>query len=33
VVNATATALLLALAVQVAKRRGTVDPDDLRSLE
>lgn len=33
VVNATATALLLALAVQVAKRRGTVDPDALRSLE
>lgn len=33
VVGATATALLLALTVQVAKRRGTVDPDDLRSLE
>ncbi|MCO5974344.1 sodium:proton antiporter [Actinoallomurus soli] len=33
VVNATATALLLALAVQVAKRRGTIDPDELRPLE
>ncbi|MCW2859012.1 MAG: Dehydrogenase [Actinoallomurus sp.] len=33
VVGATVTALLLALTVQVAKRRGTVDPDDLRSLE
>lgn len=33
VVGATVTALLLALAVQVAKRRGTVDPDALRSLE
>jgi multicomponent Na+:H+ antiporter subunit C len=33
VVGATATALLLALTVQVAKRRGTVDPDRLRSLE
>jgi multicomponent Na+:H+ antiporter subunit C len=33
VVGATATALLLALTVQVAKRRGTVDPDELRSLE
>jgi multicomponent Na+:H+ antiporter subunit C len=26
------TALLLALTVQVAKRHGTVDPDELRSL-
>ncbi|MFL6053470.1 MAG: sodium:proton antiporter [Actinoallomurus sp.] len=33
VVNATATALLLALAVQVGKRRGTIDPDELRPLE
>lgn len=33
VVSATATSLLLALAVQVAKRRGTVDPDELRPLE
>jgi multicomponent Na+:H+ antiporter subunit C len=33
VVGATVTALLLALAVQVAKRRGTVDPDELRSPE
>jgi multicomponent Na+:H+ antiporter subunit C len=33
VVGATVTALLLALTVQVAKRRGTVDPVELRSLE
>lgn len=33
VVNATVTALLLALTIQVAKRRGTVDADELRSLE
>lgn len=33
VVGATVTALLLALAVLVARRRGTVDPDELRSLE
>jgi multicomponent Na+:H+ antiporter subunit C len=33
VVGATVTALLLALTVQVAKRRGTIDPDELRSLE
>ncbi|WP_242903585.1 sodium:proton antiporter [Actinomadura terrae] len=33
VVGSTVTALLLALAVQVAKRRGTLDPDALRSLE
>lgn len=33
VVGAAATALLLALAVQVAKRRGVVDPRRLRSLE
>jgi multicomponent Na+:H+ antiporter subunit C len=32
VVSATITALLLALTVQVAKRHGTVDPDELRSL-
>jgi multicomponent Na+:H+ antiporter subunit C len=33
VVGATVTALLLALSIQVAKRRGTVDPGELRSLE
>ncbi|MFI0447091.1 sodium:proton antiporter [Actinomadura sp. 6N118] len=33
VVGATVTALLLALTVQVARRRGTLDPDELRSLE
>lgn len=33
VVGATVTALLLALAIQVDKRHGTVDPDRLRSLE
>ncbi|MGI8869331.1 MAG: sodium:proton antiporter [Mycobacteriales bacterium] len=33
VVGATVTALLLALAIQVDKRHGTVDPDELRSLE
>jgi multicomponent Na+:H+ antiporter subunit C len=32
VVSATVTALLLALTVQVAKRHGTVDPDELREL-
>ena len=32
VVSATVTALLLALAVQIAKRHQTVDPDELRSL-
>jgi multicomponent Na+:H+ antiporter subunit C len=32
VVAATVTALLLALAVQVAKRHGTVDPDELSGL-
>jgi multicomponent Na+:H+ antiporter subunit C len=32
VVSATVTALLLALAVQVAKRHGTIDPDQLRAL-
>jgi multicomponent Na+:H+ antiporter subunit C len=32
VVSATVTALLLALTVQIAKRHGTVDPDELRSL-
>lgn len=32
VVSATVTALLLALTVQVAKRHGTVDPDELRAL-
>jgi multicomponent Na+:H+ antiporter subunit C len=30
VVGATVTALLLALAVQIHKRRGTLDPDELR---
>jgi len=33
VVSATVTALLLALAIQVAKRHGTVDPDQLSALE
>lgn len=33
VVGATVTALLLALAIQVDKRHGSVDPDELRSLE
>ena len=32
VVSATFTALLLALAIQVNKRHGTVDPDDLAAL-
>jgi multicomponent Na+:H+ antiporter subunit C len=33
VVGATVTALLLALAVQIHKRLGTLDPDDLRSMK
>jgi multicomponent Na+:H+ antiporter subunit C len=33
VVAATVTALLLALAIQVGKQHGTVDPDALASLE
>ena len=33
VVSATVTALLLALAIQIAKRHGTVDPDQLSALE
>ena len=32
VIGATVTALLLALAVQLHKRRGTLDPEDLRPL-
>jgi len=32
VVSATVTALLLALAVQIAKQHRTVDPDQLSSL-
>jgi multicomponent Na+:H+ antiporter subunit C len=32
VVSATVTALLLAVAVQVHKRQGTLDPDDLSAL-
>jgi multicomponent Na+:H+ antiporter subunit C len=32
VVGATVSALLLALAVQVHKRRGTLDPDRLRTM-
>jgi len=32
VVSATVTALLLAVAIQVQKRHGTVDPDELRAL-
>ncbi|MDT7710248.1 MAG: multicomponent Na+:H+ antiporter subunit [Pseudonocardiales bacterium] len=33
VVSATVTALLLALTVQVARRHGTTDPDELSSLK
>lgn len=33
VVSATVTALLLALAIQVNKQHGTIDPDELSSLE
>jgi multicomponent Na+:H+ antiporter subunit C len=33
VVGATVTALLLALAVQIHKRHGTLDPDELHRLE
>jgi multicomponent Na+:H+ antiporter subunit C len=33
VVSATVTALLLALAVQVNRRHGTVDPDELAALK
>jgi multicomponent Na+:H+ antiporter subunit C len=32
VVSATITALLLGLTIQIAKRHGTVDPDELRAL-
>lgn len=32
VVSATVTALLLAVAIQIHKRHGTLDPDELRSL-
>jgi multicomponent Na+:H+ antiporter subunit C len=33
VVGATVTALLLALALQLHKRRGTLDPEKLRPLQ
>ncbi|WP_067177639.1 sodium:proton antiporter [Microtetraspora niveoalba] len=33
VVSATVTALLLALTIQIEKRFGTVDPDELRKLK
>lgn len=33
VVSATVTALLLALAIQIGKQHGTVNPDELSSLE
>jgi multicomponent Na+:H+ antiporter subunit C len=33
VVSATVTSLLLAIAVQIAKRHGTVDPNALVALE
>lgn len=33
VVGATVTALLLALTVQLAKQHGTINPDEVRSLE
>ena len=32
VVSATVTAVLLALTIQISKRHGTVDPDELRAL-
>ncbi|HEY7054771.1 MAG TPA: cation:proton antiporter subunit C [Mycobacterium sp.] len=32
VVSATITALLLGLAIQIHKRHGTIDPDELRAL-
>lgn len=32
VVSATVTALLLALVIQIHKRHGTIDPDELRAL-
>lgn len=32
VVSATVTALLLAIVMQISKRHGTVDPDELRAL-
>lgn len=32
VVSATVTALLLALTIQIYKRHGTIDPDELRAL-
>ena len=33
VIGATVTALLLALALQLHKRRGTLDPEDLRPMQ
>jgi multicomponent Na+:H+ antiporter subunit C len=33
VVSATVTALLLALTIQIGKKHGTVDPDELSTLE
>ncbi|TSD95392.1 dehydrogenase [Skermania sp. ID1734] len=33
VVSATVTALLLALSIQIDRRHGTVDPDELSALE
>ncbi|HUJ64455.1 MAG TPA: sodium:proton antiporter [Acidimicrobiales bacterium] len=33
VVSATVTALLLAIVIQLHKRHGTVDPDELRALQ
>lgn len=33
VVSATVTALLLAIAIQIHKRRGSTDPDELTSIE
>jgi multicomponent Na+:H+ antiporter subunit C len=32
VIQATVTALLLALAIQIHKRHGTLDPDELSAL-
>jgi multicomponent Na+:H+ antiporter subunit C len=33
VVSAAMTSMLLALVIQIAKRRGTVNPDELRTME
>jgi multicomponent Na+:H+ antiporter subunit C len=33
VVSATVTSMLLALAIQIHKRTGTIDPDELNDLQ